>query len=263
MTVRLLVSVEVVSTELAKLPKDAELQAAGCQTLAAACAAGGAPGQEAVREAGGVAAAVAALSTLADEPAVRHGALFLLANLASASDECKEALGAAGAPTALAKLVATYRGRADVLRLVIGALAQLGQRESGRKHVIASPAPSAVVLGIRAHASDAVVCDEACYFLASLVYGGREGRQAALDAGADESLRMIARRFGGKATHEKTVSMAKTILARLEQGVAEEGLTAPSFPFLVRRSWSQRPRYELRGGEPWGSGPGPSCTEWV
>ena len=108
----------------------------------------------------------------------------------------------------------------DVLRLTIGALSQLSQVEAGRKHVIASEAPRAVILGIRAHASDPVVCHEACFFLAALVYGGIEGRQAAVNAGAPAILQMILQRFKDKKSHEKTVAMAKTIVERLQQAIA-------------------------------------------
>ena len=112
--------------------------------------------------------------------------------------------GTVTSPAALATVVTTYRAHADVLRLTIGALAQLCQVHAGRRHVLTSDAARAVVLGIRAHASDAAVASEACYFLAAIAYGGRDARQAALDAGADEALMVIARRFKGKASHQQT-----------------------------------------------------------
>lgn len=213
-------------------PHDANLQTKSCQALARV-AASGPEGQALVCAAGAAIAAVAAIENNGDDAPVRHAAIFLLANLCAGDDDCKEAVGAAGAPTALATLVTKYRAMADVLRLSIGALAQLAQEDAGRKHVIDSQVTRAVVLGIRAHASDALVCHEACFFIAALAYGGRAGRQACLEAGAQKVLKMVARRFRGKATHDQTVSMANTIVERLEQGKREEGLGGIEAPVDV------------------------------
>ena len=200
-------------------PAAGAMQTSACQLLARV-AIGGARGQMQVCDAGGAAVAVSALQGGAEsESRVRQAALFLLANLSSGDDSCREAVGRAGAPAALAHLISTYRAMDDVLRLTIGALSQLSQVEAGRKHVIDSEAPKAVILGIRAHASDPVVCHEACFFLAALVYGGPEGRRAAVDAGAEAVLQMICKRFKEKRSHEKTVAMAKTIVERLQQAI--------------------------------------------
>lgn len=199
-------------------PQSAAVQATGCALLNLVSATDG-DGKNTACELGGVGAAVEALEwgLAADEREVRQQAIFLIATLASGNDECKATCGKAGAPNALAKAVLTYRAQADMLRLSIGALVQLAQVEAGRRHVIGSKAIAAVVVGMRAHASDAAVLDEGCYFIAALAYGGREGRKAANEAGMGEVLNQAIRRFGGKPSHAKTVEMAKTILARLQQ----------------------------------------------
>ena len=102
-----------------------------------------------------------------------------------------------------------------MLRLAIGGLSHLAATPAGRQHVIGSKAIEAVMLGMRAHGSDAQVLDEACRFVAALAYGGADGRRAAIEAKADEMLAVAVKRFGGAAQYAQTVSMAKTILDKL------------------------------------------------
>ena len=204
----------------------ATLQAAGCRLLTLVAHTGG-PGQATVCQQGGAKAAVQALEGLglggradvgkAEGQQVRQLSAFLLANLASGDAECKTAVGEAGAPRAFAEAIRKLRGDAEVLRLTIGALSQLSQVEAGRRFVIDSDAPAAVATGMRAHASDVVVLQESCFFIAALAYGGDEGRKAANDAGLDSLLAMAIKRFGGTPSHAKTIEMAKTIVARLQQ----------------------------------------------
>lgn len=218
------VLVEHVVAALGAFPDAAKLQAVGCRLLASIVASGR-PGQESVCGAGGAAAAVRALCTpaLRDVVEVRQWAMFALANLCSGPDTVKDAVGQAGACAAFAAVVDAYKARADVLRLAVGGLSHLASTEAGRQHVLGSPATTAVVTAMRAHASDVSVLDEACRFVAALAYGGPAGRRAALDAKADEMLGQAVSRFGGAPKYAEVVSMARTIIVQLrkdgEQGV--------------------------------------------
>ena len=78
-----------------------------------------------------------------------HAAIFLLANLASGDDDCKEAVGNAAAPDALAAAVKAHKANAVVLRLTLGVLTQLAQSEAGRRFVVAAHSADAVVLARR------------------------------------------------------------------------------------------------------------------
>lgn len=211
----------LVAAAMRACPLHEEMSTNGCMLLCR-IASSSAARQRSVCSAAGAASAVACLSNHLKTLRVVHAAIFLLAKLAEGDDACKVAVGNAGAAAELARVVSHYRAATDVLRLSLGALTQLAQKEAGLNFVLATPeAASAVVLGIRAHGSDATVLHEACLFIAALAYGGPRGRRAALGAGCVEVLRVAIRRFTS-AQYKQTVSMAKTIVEKLETGTTEE-----------------------------------------
>ena len=201
-----------------------QLQSSGCRVLTSLALTGDA-GRDAVCVGGGAKAAVAAMSgeTLREDQSVRQWAMFLLANLCNGNDKCKAAVGEAGAANTLADVVVAYKARADVLRLSVGALSHLAATDAGRTHVIKSKASEAVVLSMRAHMSEPEVLDECCRYIAALAYGGAEGRKAALDAKADEILKVAIARFGKVAKFAEAIEMAKVIATQLEKARSEEG----------------------------------------
>ena len=89
--------------------------------------------------------------------------------------------------------------------------------------MIKSKASEAVVLSMRAHMSEPEVLDECCRYIAALAYGGAEGRKAALDAKADEILKVAIARFGKVAKFAEAIEMAKVIATQLEKARNEEG----------------------------------------
>ena len=209
---------------------DDRLQYFGCLALANLASERDAAAKEAVCDAGAAAAVAAALDRWGAPAAggsaaaagVRKWGVGALRNLASGPPECKQAIADEGGIGALARLMRGAREDAELQRMGCGVLAFVGQEAEAKRAAIDAGAVEAAVGAMAAHAADASVQEEGCLALVQFVFGDRDGRAAALDAGARAALEAArrspeARRSPGEG-HERLLGMCDALLKELDGG---------------------------------------------